>query len=67
MDDKDENHHDELILVVEIVPINEKSMNQIKKNSMEVKLDEYYSNLVTGHSKWCNVSNPKTLKGKVTH
>jgi hypothetical protein len=31
MDDKDENHHDELNLVIEIVPINEKSMNQIIK------------------------------------
>jgi hypothetical protein len=67
MDEKDEDHHDELILVVEIVPINEKSMNQIKKFSMEVKLDEYYSNSVIGHSKLCSVSNHKTLKGKVTH
>jgi hypothetical protein len=44
MDDKDEDHHDEFILILEIVLINEKSMNQIKKFSMEVKLDEYYSN-----------------------
>jgi hypothetical protein len=49
MDDKDENHDDELIIVVEIVLINEKSMNQILKNSMEMKLDEYYSNSMTSH------------------
>jgi hypothetical protein len=55
MDDKDEDCHDELILVVKIVPINEKSMNQIKKFSMEVKLYEYYSNSMIGHGKWCNV------------
>jgi hypothetical protein len=29
MDDKDEDHHDELNLVIKIVSINEKSMNQI--------------------------------------
>lgn len=67
MDDKDEDHQDELIIVVDIVPINEKSMNQIKINSIEVKLDEYYSNSMTSHNKWCSVSNHKTLKGKVTH
>jgi hypothetical protein len=67
MDDKDEDHHDEFILVLEIVLINEKSMNQIKKFFMEVRLDEYYSNLVIGHNKWCSVSNHETLKGKVTH
>jgi hypothetical protein len=67
MDNKDEDHHNILVLMVHIVPIDEKSMQQVKESSMEVKLDENCSYLMTSDSKWYSVSNHKTLKAKATH
>jgi hypothetical protein len=46
--------------MVHIVPVDEKSMQQVKESSMEVNLDENCSYLMTHDNKWCSVSNHKT-------
>ncbi len=66
-DNKDEDHCNIFVFMVHIVPVDEKSMQQVKESSMEVNLDENCSYLMTHDNKWCSVSNHKTWKGKTTH
>jgi hypothetical protein len=66
MDDKDENHHDKLVFVVQIVLIDEKSMQQIMNFFMEVKLDEHCLDLMKSGNKRCTFSNHETLTCTLT-
>jgi hypothetical protein len=67
MDGKDDDHEDELVFVVHMVPINGKSMQQMMELSMEVNLDEHNWDSMIGGNKRHGVSNPKTLMGIETH
>jgi hypothetical protein len=66
MDDKDENHHEKLVFVVQIVPIDEKSMQQITNFFVGVDLDEHCLDLMTSGNKKCTFSNHETLTGTST-
>jgi hypothetical protein len=51
MDDKDDDHPDGSIFVVQMVPIDGKSMQHVTKLYVKVNLDEHCLDLVIGGNK----------------
>jgi hypothetical protein len=65
MDDKENEHLDEYVFMVQIVPNNGTYMSHVTDVPVKVALDEKHS--VTSGNTRIIVSNPKTLMGIMTH
>jgi hypothetical protein len=65
MDDKEDEHLDESMFMIQMVLNDGTFMQQMIDVPMKVELDEKH--LVTGGSVRITVSNPKTLMGTTTH
>ncbi len=65
MDDKEDEHLDEYVFMVQMVPIDGTFMQHTTYVPMKVKLDEKH--LMTGGNAKFIISNPKTLMNTSTH
>jgi len=65
MDDNEYEHLDKSMFMVQMVPNNGTSMQQMNDALVKVELDEKH--LVIGGSARITISNPKTLTSTMTH